>query len=746
MNLILPPSHLPTIQLISWLSAWLLIGLFAYLNSHAHRRYFVLWTAAWAFYAAWMTLQRKASNSPMSVGVEFAEIICIGAMAVCLMWGSAEFFQARNRISLYAAFMAFLVSWGWVGTSTLPGAEARMNVEVPIFILVGLSSLAAAAGFLRMHWQNPQPGTGLAAAGFLAWSLQLFAFPFLMASGDLIGLAFLSATLIQWFIAVGMITLTLEQRRQENQRLETRASQTEARYQGLFDQVNEAIVVAGVEDLEILAMNRAAEELFELSGSEAENLRLSHFYALSSPGGDLPNTGADWFEHLTQQRHHNLFWKDGRPVSTEVEGTTVNYRGRPAYQFIFREIASEGRLEQELRKNDRLSSIGATLTGMAHELNNPLSVIKGYLELILVRDVLPETTQMDIVKMKGECERAAHLVEKFRSIVHPEVAGRDCVQLEELIRQTLALRQYELKGVDVRLHVDSPLPSLEIIPSQIQQVLFNLIANASQALKLREQPGVLRISARRIDHAVQIVVEDNGPGVPGAIADQIFEPFFTTREDRSASGLGLCVARGIMTEHQGTIHLEPSCLGGASFVMVLPVSTALSGESAEPAASEPGQKPSDKPESNKPARVLVLDDEASLAEMVGEMLTIQGNEARVVNDSLDALKLLEKYDFDAILSDYRMPKMDGRVLYQTLMKIRPDLAQKIIYLTGDVINEDTQDFLRTCGRPVVTKPFNFKTVEKTIHDLVARNEKASEANPEPPPRRDRGGPSLGNRY
>ena len=212
---------------------------------------------------------------------------------------------------------------------------------------------------------------------------------------------------------------------------------------------------------------------------------------------------------------------------------------------------------------------------------------------------------------------------------------------------------------------------------------------------MAEQPGVgrIRIVTRFSGDLVQLVVEDSGPGVPPHLVDKIFEPFFTTKDVGTGTGLGLSLAHSIMTEHKGRIFHQPSSLGGAGFVLEFPAASALPaprriGGNTTLLAAKPAA-----PEAPHAGKILVLDDEKSIAEMLGEMLGLLGYTPTICHAASHALELMDQEDFDLIISDFRMPGINGRQFYGLAAQKKPALAQRIIFLTGDVVNEETRAFL-----------------------------------------------------
>jgi two-component system NtrC family sensor kinase len=269
------------------------------------------------------------------------------------------------------------------------------------------------------------------------------------------------------------------------------------------------------------------------------------------------------------------------------------------------------------------------------------------------------------------------------------------------------------------------LPKTYADADQTQQILTNLITNAIQAMEKQPKPRSLKIKTLLRDEIVQIWIEDNGPGVPVELESKIFEPFFTTKPVGTGTGLGLSIAHSIMTDHQGRIFYQKSSIGGAGFVLEFPLIRVAGASSG--ATTEIVRRPAVAAKS-EPAKILILDDEQAIAELLSEMLSMLGHNPTVALNPNQALELIEKQDFDVILSDFRMPVMNGQQFHQRVAQSSEAVARKIIFLTGDIVNEDTRSFLEAAGNPHLAKPFQLSDLERVIKENI---QKTSSGNPKP---------------
>ena len=725
-------EYLRAALVASFFSVCVLVGIFFYLNRYTKRRYFSYWTVAWLFHAFWLALCIALQNIQENPELIMLKQWCVGASAVFLLSGSAWFLNQRIKPAQLALFLAFLFFWSFLSVYQF---DSLLQMQLPVFALVGVASWATAWCFFRFRKDQPFLGAGLVAWGFGLWGCYISAYPFFQQSDQMISSGYFISAILQLFIAVSMIILVLEEVRHTNQLafqkirsfksrtdfLKNKVLSTEERYRSLFDQASEGIVITDAEDLRVLELNQTAKRLLGIGTSDTA-VSLSSFCQLHPAPKPVPQTGPEWFGAICRHRHLNLVRRDGAVTPVETDGAPINFDGKPAYQFFLRELTERTRLEQQLRQAEKLSALGQMISGVAHELNNPLAVIKGYLELILRRDQLGQSTRADLEKVAHESNRAAKLVNNFLSFAREQPVHREPVDLNEVVRRSTELRKLDFSkaGTEVKLDLDPMLPPTHADPDQIQQVLVNLLSNALHALAESPKEGRLQITTRKEENHIRILVEDNGPGVPPDVLPYIFEPFFTTKEVGRGTGLGLSIAHSIMTDHHGRIACQPSALGGAGFLVELPiVSAGVQAPASSPDATAPARVETrvETPQVRS-AHILVLDDEQTIAELLGEMLGLLGYSTTLCHSALDALQLLAQRDFDLIISDFRMPKMNGQEFYRQAIQMKPELTRNILFLTGDVVSEETQSFLQSTGNPHLSKPFQLAQVERLVAQVL----------------------------
>jgi len=414
---------------------------------------------------------------------------------------------------------------------------------------------------------------------------------------------------------------------------------------------------------------------------------------------------------------------DGSEFPIEMVLARTDVGGRHHYTAFINDVSAQRQAEQEiarqreaLRQSEKLTAMGSLLAGVAHELNNPLSIVLGRAALLEGKAAGGSLVD-DARRIREAAERCGRIVRTFLNMARARPASQQAVPLNELVRAAVELLGYGLRanGVQLELALAADLPELTADPDRLGQLVMNLIVNAQQALSSQQGERRLRIaSGQSADgQGLWLRVSDNGPGIPPALREQIFTPFFTTKGDGAGelqgTGLGLAVARGVAREHGGELRLEDTT-SGASFLLQLPLAGASLPSVAAPApiADAPRQ-----------LRMLVVDDEAELAALMREALEGAGYEVMTAESGLVALELLEEVRIDAIVSDLRMPGMDGAALWRAVRTRQPQLATRMLFVTGDTLSPGAAEFLHEAGCAVLEKPFTPAEMVARVQGLVS---------------------------
>jgi PAS domain S-box-containing protein len=409
---------------------------------------------------------------------------------------------------------------------------------------------------------------------------------------------------------------------------------------------------------------------------------------------------------------------DGEVFPVELAITEIKLAGRRMFTAHLRDLtpakvaaAEILRQREALHQSEKMAAFGSLLAGVAHELNNPLSIVIGH-ALMLAEEMEGTKAADRATKIRVAAERCARIVRSFLAIARQRKASLEALDVAALCEGVLQLLGYGLSssGIEVTRAIPPGLPAILGDADQLHQVLANLLTNAQQALDLHPQPRRVRISARVAGDEIELVVADNGPGIPADLRHRIFDPFFTTKPVGSGTGVGLSISRGIVEAHGGSMNLSPEGEGGAAFVIRLPMALRVSGPSV-PAPVEPRAVVA-----ASARHALIVDDEPEVAELLAEMVEAQGLRCQIALDGAKAQALLQSRDYDVILCDLRMPVMDGRALHTWLAKHRPALCNRLAFITGDTLGQGQGGALEKLGRPILEKPF----VSAEVRSLVAK--------------------------
>ena len=365
------------------------------------------------------------------------------------------------------------------------------------------------------------------------------------------------------------------------------------------------------------------------------------------------------------------------------------------------------RQQERIHQGEKLGALGSLLAGVAHELNNPLSIVVG--QSMMFEDLVtdPEVVAR-AAKIRLAAERCARIVRTFLSMARQRPVVRTPVDLNDVAIDAVDLLGYSLRTSAITLDFDlaDPLPQIHADADQIRQVIANLVANAQQAMA--DWPGArhLRISTAhdQRDRTVRLSVVDSGPGVPTGIRSRILEPFFTTKPVGEGTGIGLAVSHGMVVAHGGTLDVEETPGGGATFVVRLPI--------GDGALETPQHNLLRR--ANAGGRALVVDDEHGVAETLAAMLARAGLQVTIVGSGQDGIRSLQSEGYDIVFSDIRMPGMDGITFYHATMGNWPDLAGRFVVVTGDMMNTNTRNFIEKNNVACLEKPFILADVLRII--------------------------------
>lgn len=428
---------------------------------------------------------------------------------------------------------------------------------------------------------------------------------------------------------------------------------------------------------------------------------------------------------------------DGTPVWVELTGRAEAVdadegAGEPAsptalrLETLVRDVSERKKLDDETRdiyhqllQAEKMAALGQTVSGVAHELNNPLATILSWAERLSERPAIDASLRRGLETILSESERAARIVRNLLTFARKRQTTRGMVDVNQVIRETLALRAYEQRVSNITI-IDALAAGLPLVFAdghQVQQVLLNLVINAEQAMLSASGRGVLVVRTwHDAEHeSVILEINDDGPGIPDELQPKIFDPFFTTKEVGKGTGLGLTVAYAIVQEHGGRIRLESRPAVGTSFFVELPVSGPRLSPSYSPTTKK--KEPSAQPVAA--ASILIVEDESALASAVSDALRDAGYTVAHAADGREALARVAETRFDLVICDVKMPKLDGPSFHRSLAKASPALARRTIFVTGDVAGTDADSFLASSGCRWLAKPFRLGELLRVVREELA---------------------------
>jgi PAS domain S-box-containing protein len=417
---------------------------------------------------------------------------------------------------------------------------------------------------------------------------------------------------------------------------------------------------------------------------------------------------------------YRIVRKNGQTSWFVESVASIDYQGKRAVMIAGIDITEQKgaetvkkEAEQRAQIASRLATVGEMAAGIAHEINNPLTTVIGYTELLMQGDV-PEQIRKDLRYINSGAQRVADIVHRMLTFSRQTKPERRYVNINDIIQNTIDMQLYSLNNsnIQVEMKLDRDLPFTMVDSGQLQQVFLNLIINAMTEMKMAHDRGRMQIQTRQVDNLIRITFKDDGPGISKENIEKIFNPFFTTREIGQGTGLGLSVCHGIVTGHNGKIYVKSRLGKGATFFIDLPVvleNTQL--EFEEPAPEEISNKVK--------ARILVVDDEMLIRRLLTRILTKEGHNVDCVDNSIDALEKIRSERYNLILLDIMMPGMSGITLYENIKNIAMSLAQRIIFITGDVMGNETQKFLARTKAKYFTKPFETDKLRKEINRILS---------------------------
>ncbi|MBN1570987.1 MAG: response regulator [Acidobacteria bacterium] len=391
---------------------------------------------------------------------------------------------------------------------------------------------------------------------------------------------------------------------------------------------------------------------------------------------------------------------------------------------VAKDISNEKQLQQQLIQSEKLSAIGELISGIAHELNNPLTGVMGYSQLLQLRKDLDDRAKDNLLKINNLALRCQKIVQNLLSFARKQKPERTLSDINDILEKTVELRSYEFQvnNIEISRELDRKLPKTIADSHQLQQVFLNVLTNAEQAMLEAHGKGHLIIRTRTNAQNSRIIVEviDDGPGIAENYLTRIFDPFFTTKEVGKGTGLGLSLSYGMIKEHGGNIYARSRLGDGATFVIELPIISHLQDDAGVAPELMPQALQFEKLMRGK--RILVVDDEKYILDFFIEVFHSLPLQVDTASDGRIAMNKIQSGEYDLIVTDFKMPQMSGRDLFNWIKDNRPQLASRVIFVTGDTVSADTRSFFENNKNRYLAKPFKIEEVKEVIQQAFETNQ------------------------
>lgn len=398
----------------------------------------------------------------------------------------------------------------------------------------------------------------------------------------------------------------------------------------------------------------------------------------------------------------NLLAAAGTQFAAAIEKSLLYEEARQAYENV-------RRTQEQLLQSEKMAAVGQLISGVAHELNNPLTAILGYSQLLASGCEISAKGAEYLEKLHKQAQRTHRIVQNLLSFARQQKPQRLPVNLNQILDDTLALREYDLRINNIQIHRDlaGNLPLTAGDPHQLQQVFLNILNNAVDAVLEKSKSGEIWVRTSLAGRSLMVEFTDSGLGVQDP--SRVFDPFYTTKPVGKGTGLGLSICYGIISEHGGTVLVRNAPPRGAMFSITLPL---LSSASPLPPAAVSG-------ETLYKGSVLLVDDEDEVLDLEREILLARGFSVIVAHSGSEAQQCLEKHAVDLVITDVTMPgEISGRGLYEWILKNRPEMANRVVFTTSSAQRDEIKGLVTSDGNFIVQKPFAVETFSEAIQQVL----------------------------
>lgn len=391
--------------------------------------------------------------------------------------------------------------------------------------------------------------------------------------------------------------------------------------------------------------------------------------------------------------------------------------------LILSDLFYEKELQEQLLQTEELFTFKEVLLGAANELNNLLTIIASSVTLFQAREGLEDKVREDMTMVGDQTMRAKGIVSNLLTLAkkHESKIGR--VDINQIIQKTFEIRQYELTVNNLLIEFDLNEVPLTVGDSyRIQQLVLNLLNHCMESVISSGLTGTIKMGTGMEGDMIKLTVADNGPSFPENDLPQLFNAFYINPECERKVGMALSICRRIVSEHGGEISVSNSFPRGAEFKVLIPVMNPVDyGLSAE-TPDEMNSSGAEVGARTRYKKIMVVDDEEGIRMVLSQLLEALGYEVVLSADGRMALSQVIKEKPDAVISDMRMPHVNGKTLFKAIQKINPKLAANMMFITGDVVRTDSSGFLNEYNLPYLNKPFMLNDLERALDKLASTAE------------------------
>jgi len=667
-----PAEWIKAALVVALLGVWVVIVLFAYLNHFTRKPYFSLWTVAWMFYSVHLAASIGLLDQPNTELLVLTRCACIGISALFMFWGSFQLTGHERRQRELGLAIVMMIAWSYLAAYKV---QDRLWITLPVFVL--LATAGAYAGTMYIRTRRGSRGVLVFGLGLILWSLNLLVFPFAESSPHLLVGQHLVSSLLAMMITVGMV-------------VEQEANISEQNYRRLFDSAGDAIFLLEPATLRIFEVNSAAGRL---SGQALVGRHLTELFpdlatvagetklleVVNQPSTELHLALADGGRVVCEGRASVAECPRGRVLQLNVRDITERKKAEEALretaQQLTTALAELRQMQDKVVQQERLNALSQMASGIGHDFNNALAKILGFVEILLgqagnLGD--RERTQKFLLMVRATAQDAVGIVDRLREFYRSRKPTDvyAAVDLHETIDQAVTLtrpkwhEQALANGCHIQIHTElnQNTPRVRGQPGDLRDVLINLICNAVDAMP---EGGTITIATHGNVHDVELIVRDTGTGMTDEVRQRCFEPFFSTNEKRG-TGLGLAIVYGIIERHGGTIRVESAPIAGTTFTIQLPINVAISVPTPATASET--------------LRVLIVEDDPQFLDIERQYLEDATCTVETAADGAEAWRKFCAGQFDVVVTDRAMPRMNGDQLSQAIKTVAPNLP--VIMVTG----------------------------------------------------------------